>query len=207
MSTRAKIKYFFIFAFLNFVTYFLIQAFITTHKFDFMTSLDSAIPFIPEFIWIYHSLIPVIAGTMILLLQKKEIFFTALSAFMLATLILSFLYIAFPSFYPRPPLSDLASTSSWLVEITYGFDSANNTFPSSHVTFSWIIAFVAYTSIIAKQYRWLKAVYIIWALFISISTLLLKQHYLVDVVSGVALASLCYAIAKKFIFQRRLKTI
>ena len=49
----------------------------------------------------------------------------------------------------------------------------------------------------AKKHNWIQFVYIMWACLISISTLVLKQHFIVDVASGLALASLSYYLGRK----------
>ena len=38
--------------------------------------------------------------------------------------------------------------------------------------------------------------YIVWAILISVSTLAVKQHYIVDVLAGFMLAAACFYIAK-----------
>ena len=74
MSVKVKARYILL-AFLPYLTfYFLIQSFVTVSQYNLLTDIDEKIPFIPQFIWIYHSIVPVIALTAILLFQKREIF-------------------------------------------------------------------------------------------------------------------------------------
>jgi len=203
---RTKAKYVLMFLFLNLITYFSIQYFITTGNYDLLTSIDIAIPFVPEFIWVYHTLIPVLTITLLILLHKKEVFLSAFMGFIIATIVLSLFYILFPSFYPRS-LFDQSSMSAWLLEITRAIDGPHNTFPSGHVTFSWLLGFFIMDSSFAKNNKWIKSIYFAWALLISISTLLLKQHYIIDVASGIILAIVCYFIGKKIIYGRLRETI
>ena len=196
MSVKNKFKYVLIFGLFNFITYFSIQALVTTNRFDFMTSLDTIIPLVPNFIWVYHTLLPVVMITMIALMKKRDVFFLAFFSFMLTSFILSIFYVLFPSFYPRGGI-DVACASTWLMELTRGIDSAHNTFPSGHVAFSWLLVLAVSNATYIQQRTWLKISYVIWALLISISTLVLKQHYIVDVASGIVLACLCYFFSKK----------
>jgi membrane-associated phospholipid phosphatase len=53
---------------------------------------------------------------------------------------------------------------------------------------------------------WIKYVYFIWAGLISISTLVLKQHYILDVFAGMILAATCFYLARYFVFQRQVLT-
>ena len=159
MSNGTKVKYIGLFIIFNFVSYFSIQFFLTASEYDFLTSFDHLIPFIPEFIWVYHTLIPIILITMFSFMIKKEVFLSAFTAYMIASIILSTFYILFPSFYPRESFVDPVSISGWLVELTRVIDGANNTFPSGHVTFAWLLAFFINLTQYAKKHTWIKLVF------------------------------------------------
>ena len=202
MSNGTKAKYLTLFIIFNFVTYFGIQLLFTVNEYNFLTSLDHVIPFVPEFVWIYHTLIPVILITMFSFVSRKEVFFSAFTAYMIASVTLSIFYVLFPSFYPRESFVDPSSISGWLVELTRMIDGANNTFPSGHVTFSWLLAFFVGLTQYVKNRPWIKTVYFVWAVLITLSTLTLKQHFIVDVLSGILLASMCYFLSKNIIFKQ-----
>lgn len=198
MSLRSKAKYMLFFSVINFALYFLIQSAVTQHQFDLMTTIDEAIPFMPEHIWIYHSIIPIIAVTMILLVKSRKTFFITFWTCITAMIVLNFSYLMFPSFYPRPEF-EINTISEMLVDITRKIDGANNTFPSGHVTFAWTMFWgVCYTKL-ANELRGVKALYCLWAMGISMSTLVLKQHYIVDVFSGFSLAITCFFLVKSVI--------
>jgi len=156
-----------------------------------MTPLDKAIPFMPEFVWIYQSLLPVIALTMVLLVKSKRLFFNTFWACLLATFIIHMFWIAFPSFYPRPEL-DPRTLSEAFVQLSYDIDNSSNTFPSGHVGFSWIMYLGARQSMLARKLPALSRLYLLWAIGVSLSTLTIKMHYVVDVVGGLAIASFCF---------------
>jgi membrane-associated phospholipid phosphatase len=200
LSAKVKAKYLLLFGIINFILYFTIEALITTSEYDFLTPLDLKIPFIPEFIWIYHSFIPVIILSLIGLVKSKRIFLSALGAFFTAMVILSLFYVLLPSYYPRdlwPTTTD--TLSDWLLNLTRAIDAPNNTLPSGHNTFCWMIAFFMIPTTCAKKYNWMLPVYFIWAGLITASTLVLKQHYIVDAISGIVLAFMCYKFAMKVI--------
>ena len=198
MSAKVKVRYLLMFLVPHMLIYFVLQRLFSANEYNFLTPADELIPFISEFIWVYHSLIPVICFTAIILLKSRKSFFTCYYACLLAAVSLTAFYILFPSFYPREELIG-NSTSLWLVELTRVFDHANNTFPSSHVTFSWLMFLSAKCSELAKKWRPLGVLYFIWASLITISTLVLKQHFIVDVVSGIILAHLSFHVAMKFV--------
>jgi membrane-associated phospholipid phosphatase len=203
MSVVVKAKYVILLIILNFLAYSLIQYLITINEYNFLTDLDIAIPFIPEFIWVYHTLIPIIGISAIVLIKNRKLFFSTLNGYIIATIILSIFYIFLPSFYPRQLITD-SSVSSYMVELTRLIDNANNTFPSGHVTFSWLLALFLMKSDCAKKWKWLGPTYLIWAILISISTLVLKQHYIVDVISGIILATACFYLASTMAFKQKL---
>jgi len=206
MTIKAKAKYVFLTILPYIILYFLLQSALamnTNH--NLTTDLDKLIPFVPEFIWIYHSMIPIFILTTVILIEKKPVFFTAIASIIFASIIMLLFYTFFPAFYPRDVHTE-ASISGFLVEVTRSIDGSNNTFPSGHVTFAWLLVFFIGLSSFAQKYKWIQFVYIIWALLISVSTLVLKQHFVVDVFSGATLAILCYFLGKRFVFERMLVT-
>jgi len=201
MAPRTKAKYMFAWLLVTSVLYFSVQA-LVTHSYSFMTPLDGVFPFVPEFVWFYHTLLPVIIGTTVFSMQRRDVFFNTVLALTLSMGVLTVFHLLVPSFYPRHTIESTAtffSVSVWLVEITRGFDAACNTFPSAHVTFAWVLYFCVGDSECAKRKKSLRAIYLLWAILISLSTLFLKQHYVFDVVAGIVLAYASVTLAKKMV--------
>jgi membrane-associated phospholipid phosphatase len=206
MSHAAKAKFVFLALLPYFIFYFLLQTIVVfNHTYNLTTEIDDIIPFVPEFIWIYHTIIPVFLLTTIFIIERKSVFFVALSSSVLAYSLLLIFYALLPAFYPRAA-TEATSLSALLVDLTRTIDGANNTFPSGHVTFAWLLVLFIRISNFAKKCNWIQPLYIIWACLISVSTLVLKQHFIVDVFSGMSLAALCYFLAKRFVFERMLIT-
>ena len=195
MSTKVKAKYFLVLSFINLTLYYVVQGYVTQHEVDLMTDFDRAVPFMPEYIWIYHSILPVIGVTMVLLVKTKRIFFTTFWSCILATLVLNSMYLLFPSFYPREEFQ-INTISELLVDLTRQIDGANNTFPSGHVTFAWILFWGVLYSEVASTLKGIKSLYMLWAIGISLSTLVLKQHYIADVFSGFGMAMTLFFFVK-----------
>ena len=200
MTTEAKAKYLFLFGILNFAFYFSIQSFISHNSLNLLTSLDLKIPLIPEFVWVYHSFIPVLVLTMLGLIKSKRLFLSTLASLCIATIILSSFYVFLPAQYPRELWQTESHTlSEWLLGLTRMIDGPGNCLPSGHNTFAWLLVLFVARSNCVKQYSWLKPAFFVWGVLISISTLVLKQHYVFDVISGIALATLCYYFVQKVI--------
>ena len=201
MSTTTKSFYTFLFGAVNLLTYFWIQGYVG-NEYSFMTPVDKAIPFMPEFVWIYHTIIPVIVVTMIILVKNRKVFMNTLWACIMATFFIHLLYLIFPSFYPRPEFTP-QNISERLVELSYMIDNSSNTFPSGHVAFSWLMFWGASHSELAKKHNVLKRVYLLWAVGVTISTLAIKMHYIVDLFGGFAIAAFCY-FSVKYMFSRNI---
>ena len=200
MSRSVKATYTFFVILFSLGTYFLIQSSVRDIGVNLMTPLDDGIPLIPDFVWIYHSLLPIIVLTSVFIVDQRKNIYTLIAACVVATVILNVFYIFYPSFYPRSDYQiALSGLSDHVLYWTRKIDGANNTFPSGHVTFSWLMFWAIKNSLASHTIKWLTPTFFIWASLVSFSTLALKQHYIVDVFSGIALATLTYLMCMKII--------
>ncbi len=197
MSSIARARYLLFFGIFNLGTYFLIQQYVA-NEYSFMTPIDQAIPFMDWTVWLYHTLIPGIVLTMFLLVKSRRVFFNVFWAAIMGTIIIHICYIMFPSFYPRPEIVG-SGVTHFLVDLSYKIDNSSNTFPSGHVTFAWLMFWGSMNSKVAGGVLGLRRLYFLWALGISLSTLTLKMHYVVDVIGGIAVAASCFFIVKAII--------
>lgn len=174
--------------------YFAVQH-VTAHEYDFSISIDHIIPMVPEFVWFYHTLVPGILLAHVFFIRKKDIFYPAIISFIIAVVLLNTTFLLFPSAYPRGDL-DPKSISEQVLSWTYEVDGANNTFPSTHIAFAWL-AFLNIWRSEASRDRRVIVGYGIWASMISIATLVLKQHNVLDVISGLGVALIAVWAARK----------
>ena len=93
-------------------------------------------------------------------------------------------------FYPvqyhlRPTLPLATSGLIFWIQFFYQMDGAAlNCFPSLHVTFAFLFFYLAYT--FHRKLTWHLLIY---ATLVSLSTLTFKQHYVLDILGGVGLAT------------------
>ena len=184
--------------------FFTIEHFITDNYWATELPLDQLIPFCPYFIAFYMSWSPLLAVLGIYLILKdaegfrRYIWMLALSFFS-ATLFC----ILVPNGQDLRP-ADLVVTDifTWAVQLTYTLDTNTNVLPSVHVL--GVIA--AVTSVwetpgLRKSgWRWFAAVY---GLVIIASTLLVKQHTILDVAAAIPWGMLSYLIVYRVIGRRR----
>jgi len=99
-----------------------------------------------------------------------------------ASLIAFAVYLIAPMPYPRP-VHPLVGFWESLLAFEWSIDEPRCTFPSLHVAFAWLM----YLGLRKEAPRWQPALLLL-AISISVSTVLVKQHFIVDVPSGMALA-------------------
>jgi membrane-associated phospholipid phosphatase len=97
-------------------------------------------------------------------------------------------YIALPLDMPHPEHMG-NDVFSRMVALTYFVDVRSNFFPSQHV----ILAFLMALGIGHERPRW-RWPMLVWAALIAVSTLFVRQHYLVYVISGLAMALAAWAV-------------
>lgn len=163
--------------------------------YDLTNSLDERIPFVAWTVLIYLGCYVFwIVNYVIGCRQEKEEAFRFMGADLLAKLCCLLCFLVFPTTNTRPVLE---GHSIWdeVMRMLYGLDAADNLFPSIHCLTSWL-CFIAVRRN-RKVPDWYKAASLLIAVSICISTLTTKQHVMIDVFAGVALAEGSYLFVKK----------
>lgn len=162
------------------------------HHYNIESSFDAKIPFWPPSAVIYLGCYLFWAANYIIISrqEKKEIcqFF---SADFISRVICFVFYILFPTTNIRPHVN---SDGFWnqIMIFLYSIDAADNLFPSIHCLVSWF-CYIALRG--KKEYPfWYRAFSCIMAILVCLSTLLTKQHVIIDVVGGIVLAEVCFYI-------------
>lgn len=184
---------------------------ITTSKYHYnITSpIDNLIPVIPATIIIYlgcylYWLVNYVIGAG----QEDDEAYKFLSADLFAKLICMVIFIAFPTTNTRPVLEDEGFFTEAL-KMLYQIDAADNLFPSIHCLTSWFCLIAVRKNPNVKTVY--KIISVIITVVICVSTLTTRQHVIVDVAGGIALAEFSYLIVDKIgftrIYQRSMKYI
>jgi membrane-associated phospholipid phosphatase len=147
------------------------------------TALDKAIPVVPIFVIPYVSLNLFVYVSLILFLLFRTRIFQAACLTMIAAWFVSYgFYFFLQSEMIRPVLSGTDKLTAMIRDV-YAGDNPYNCFPSLHTSISTILA--VYWLRVNRRLGILVAV---WVALIVASTVLIKQHYLADLVAGLALA-------------------
>ena len=154
-----------------------------------LTALDDWIPFSPAALAAYVSLWVYTGVPAGLMTSLRQLIIYGLWIGLMCGAGLALFYV-FPTAVPAPDLPvDVALHPGFA--LLQGVDSAGNAFPSLHVAtalFSavWIERILGHLGTPA----WLRALNWLWLCLIVYSTLAIKQHVVLDVLAGMALAAL-----------------
>ncbi len=164
------------------------------------TPLDDALPVVPIFVIPYVSLNPYVYFTLVvLLLLRTRIFQSACLAMLGAWLVSYGFYFFLQSEVIRPVLTGTDALTKMILAV-YAGDNPYNCFPSLHTSISTIMA--AHWLKVDKRVGVVAAV---WTALIVASTVLIKQHYVADVVGGLALAFATVWVAGKLLPKEKIR--
>jgi membrane-associated phospholipid phosphatase len=150
--------------------------------------LDQRVPFIPQAIWIYLSLYPA-ALIPLFVVRCERLFRRTAIAYAIVISISLIFFESYPVTSARLRASttvlSVARPSDWLVAKLYMIDPPYNLFPSLHLSIALLAAISAW-----KAKRLYGAVVYVSVGPLAMSVCAVKQHFVLDVVGGLALAAL-----------------
>lgn len=152
---------------------------------------ERRIPFRPEFVWIYLSIYPTFLLPF-LFIRDQDFFRIFSLAYITVMFVCYVTYLIYPVTIERPAFAE-DCFSTWALGIIYRADKPWNCFPSMHVAMSLLAAL---TILEVHHVRGLLTLLLTVA--IAASTVLIKQHYILDVLGGMALTLVIY-----FVYFRR----
>ncbi|MCP1186583.1 phosphatase PAP2 family protein [Paenibacillus sp. 1781tsa1] len=160
------------------------------HVYSLAISLDSMIPFVPIFIIPYVLWYPFITGALIALaFKEKRTYFQTLIA-LCSGLVISYIFFAlFQTAIERPDIRGNKGILFTIVDYIYRNDQPYNCFPSIHVLTSYLI--LRGTRVFGRA---IWAMTSTFSILIIVSTVLVKQHVIVDVAGGILVGELCFRL-------------
>ena len=116
------------------------------------------------------------------------------------------IYVIFPNMQDFRPLSpEMLGRENFLIDIAfwlYSYDTNTNVFPSMHVIGSFAVCFAAWHSELFGKWYW-RVIFFVVAAIISVSTVFLRQHSVLDIFGGLAVSAVFYPL----IFLRKKKDL
>ena len=159
--------------------------------------LDEKIPFIPAFV------IPYCFWFVYIIVIPVYLYIKDINSYKRASLYYVFgctLFIVISALYPnilylRPSSIDNTGICNKIVLAIWKSDTPTNVFPSIHV-YNSVVATVAMLKSNTKlgKNRYIRVSCIVTAILISLSTIFIKQHSLMDVTGGLVLAIIGYRL-------------
>jgi PAP2 superfamily len=164
-----------------------------------LTAIDRAIPFLPWTVWLYGTFTWASLLAWLHAPDRKAMART-FTAIAIASVVCGLCFVLFPTTYPRhlwplPETGALTEAMRELAEIRAS-DSPTNCAPSLHVALVWSLG-LTWAAWIER--RALKALPIAWAVVVSICTLTTKQHYLIDLPTGLLVGVFAYWAAERLV--------
>ncbi len=174
----------------------------TLQTWDATTAWDRAIPLIPAFIWPYEAcyLLPLFA---LWLFRDWHRFNVGVLAIALASTAAFGCYLLWPVAFPRPELGTSLSERVLSMEYAVDFAPGANKLPSLHVAISWILLFAIWGQ---TGRRMIDVLALGLVAAVTVSTLFVKQHVLLDVATAVPLAALAFALSHRLYWTTTTRT-
>lgn len=180
---------------LNALIYFAIKLLIDDYNligFNF----ENKIPFIKEFVWIYNIWYPFqILSLYLIFKYNKNQYLKTISALIMGLLISYMFFIVYPTIVNRPLIETSNNITEFILYLTYKYDYPVNCFPSVHCLICFIMLFSINKDL--NLSNWFKTIIIILNLLIIASTLLIKQHVLIDVIGALIISVIVYYLINK----------
>lgn len=161
------------------------------------TPLDQAIPMVKVFVIPYVSLQPLTYLSLVLFLALRLRVYQSAAVSMIGAFIISYAFYYFLQSYVLRPIVGGDDLLSRMVRDVYASDQPFNDFPSLHTSLSTILAI--HWMRVDRRIGWLAA---LWTALIVMSTVLIHQHYLADVVGGLVIAFAISSASLSYLVDR-----
>jgi membrane-associated phospholipid phosphatase len=188
-----------------FIAFALAEKYITSGYWVSYLPLDDNIPFVGEFVLAYLLWFPAVWGMGILLLFIDPAAFRRyIWSIMIGYTISLAVYFIFPNGQDlRPDSFDRSSIFTRMVQSFYLHDTNTNVLPSMHVIGASAVAFAFFDSPRLNK-PWLRITAVVAAVLIDASTVLIKQHSILDVWAGLAVSLVIYLVVYQIIRRRQI---
>jgi len=152
-------------------------------------ALDRAVPLQPVWALVYGALYLWLILLPVFVVRQEEQIRRTVLAYLTVWIAAYVCFLTYPTVAPRPAEVLGEGFAVWGLRFLYGADPPYNCFPSLHVAHSFVSALTSW-----RVHRGVRIVATLCASLVGLSTLYTKQHYVLDVIAGIVLASVAYAV-------------
>ena len=153
------------------------------HYYNVSLWFEKYIPFVPSAI-IGYSLVFVLVALLFLVIDNMPDFWDMCLRFFNMSLLCFVIFLIFPVRMDLRP--EVTMANDWITQLVcfyFWIDHPYNLFPSMHLSASFFAAFYCMRK--GRIIGWLA---MIMAVIVGVSVVLLKQHYIMDIVAGFTVA-------------------
>jgi len=153
------------------------------HYYNVSLWFEKDIPFVPAMI-IGYSLVFVLVAILFLIIDNMPDFWDVFIRFLNMSLLCFVIFLIFPVRMNLRPEVNMGN--NWITELVcfyFWIDHPYNLFPSMHLSASFFAAFYC-----MRKGRIIGWITMIMAMIVGVSVVLLKQHYIMDIVAGFTVA-------------------
>lgn len=163
---------------------------------DIYTTIDRMIPFVPIFIYPYVYWFLFVACTIAyLFFTHRDEFYKCVAFLFTGMTICLIVFTVFPSsFAHRPDVIVADPLTKYLLDFIYTADKCQNVFPSIHVFNSIGCAIAIVKCSDFKDNKGMHILAYVSAILITLSTMFIKQHSILDAVSAGLLSVVLYQL-------------
>lgn len=164
-------------------------------------ALDDYIPFIKELIIPYHTFMPMVILSGSIIFVKNKFQYKKLILVLFVAQITAYIsFMIYQTYVPRYPIDLLGNDIfSKLVAATYSVDASYSGTPSMHVCVMLLCIAYIYKESIKQPFKILMIIYMI---FVALTTVLVKQHVVLDIPGGMVHAVLNYVFVECILVKK-----
>ncbi len=151
--------------------------------------VDRIVPLQPAWALVYGSLYLFLIVLPVFVVRQEEHIRRTVLAYLTVWITAYICFLAYPTIAPRPAKVDGEGFAAWGLKFLYSADPPYNCFPSLHVAHSFVSALTSY-----RVHRKVGIAGTLCASLVGVSTLYTRQHYVLDVIAGILLALVAYAV-------------
>ncbi len=179
---------------MNGLAYFGTRLFTTgRYHYNIESSLDKMLPLVPAFVIFYILAYGQwILCYLLIAREKKEFCYRIFIGEMIAKFICLVIFMIFPTTLNRPEITGSGIFEKALAMV-YSLDAADNLFPSIHCLESWV-CWRGCRKLTGAP-KWFSGVNFVFSLLVFASTVLCKQHVLIDIAGGIAVSEIGLALS------------
>jgi len=193
----------FIMTFILFV-YYAIEIYSISRAHVPALSIDYHIPylevFVVPYVFIFYSII--FYAIIFYSIEKPGKFIKFIYTFLLTNIIALVIYLIYPTINIIRPKKLPDTFLSRIMKNYYDKDISTNCLPSLHVGESWAITF----NFLEDNDKKIAITTVLLAILISLSTIFVRQHYILDIPAGILVAFSAFLISKKISKQEEIYT-